>query len=97
MFTPAMAFYSRQTIILPGLAADEGSYARGRKKGKKRHGASPCVLSRCSCFQLCYSVDCGGADPLWTVACLKTLCFLFNSKTVLKSEVYDTRWNFGSP
>lgn len=41
MFTPAVAFYSRQTMILPGLAADEGSYARGRKKGKKRHGASP--------------------------------------------------------
>lgn len=36
MFTPAVAFYSRQTMILPGLAADEGSYARGRKKRKKK-------------------------------------------------------------
>ena len=39
MFTPARAFYSRQTMILPGLAADEGSYARGRKKREKK-GAS---------------------------------------------------------
>ena len=40
MFTPARAFYSRQTMILPGLAADEGSYARGRKTREKK-GASP--------------------------------------------------------
>ena len=52
-------------------------------------GVCACVLSRCSCFRLCYSVDCGGADPLWTVACLcslpKNLCFSFNSKTALKN------------
>ena len=55
-------------------------------------GVCACVLSRCSCVRLCYSVDCGGADPLWPhglkpacVACLKTLCFSFNSKTALKN------------
>lgn len=47
MFTPAVAFYSRQTMILPGLAADEGSYARGRKKRnqKKKKDMAP-VQSR---------------------------------------------------
>ena len=55
-------------------------------------GVCACVLSRCSCVRLCYSVDCGGADcllPHWLypacVACLKTLCFSFNSKPALKN------------
>ena len=55
-------------------------------------GVCACVLSRCSCVRLCYSVDCGGADCLWPhwlypacVACLKTLCFSFNSKPALKN------------
>ena len=36
-------------------------------------GVCACVLRHCSCVRLCYSVDCGGADPLWTVACLCSL------------------------